>query len=244
MDTPSQWRPSAVSSPARLESHPPPEQAAPPVDTVAFFIRNIEFPEGRLFHAPKPENITFGHPAVIKRPALPEKRQATLQMLDPCTLFVQYPCQQKCRSLGICAITANRKCPLHQDPVQTNPISSRPEDFLATRQQKEVYDHILQRSFACFWHDLPFLPDQTIVAEPSSVRPMGLHRETTPKDLRDVQMLEGIEEHEVKVEASQNQTRGGSGPAAYTGSLQMGVAMPQLEIMQSVEGHARRKCTW
>lgn len=53
------------------------------------------------------------------------------------------------------AIQASRRCPLHQDPTQANPIGSRPEDFLATDAQKKVCDEVLVRSFACNWEDVP-----------------------------------------------------------------------------------------
>ena len=116
MDTPSEWRPPPVDPGPRVGANDqPPQEQTTSTESVAFFIRNSDHPEGRLFHADKPEHITFDPPTAIKRPAFPEKRQAALQMLDPGTLFVQYPCQEKCRSLGICVhfqfIAGCQKCP-------------------------------------------------------------------------------------------------------------------------------------
>ena len=108
------WRPPltlrGTHMPARL-----PLQASKPAETVALFIKNSELPEGELFSVVTPEHITSAAPGGIKRPPYPEARQAALQMLEPCVFFVQYPCPQGCRSLGICIhyqfVAGCRRCP-------------------------------------------------------------------------------------------------------------------------------------
>ncbi|KIW48090.1 uncharacterized protein PV06_00710 [Exophiala oligosperma] len=149
-----------------------------------FFIQSIEYPRGHFFVTPKPEEISHPDPPIIKRPCYPEMRRHSLDHFEPCIFFVQYPCRAKCRSLGICVhyqfvipcgkcpdglicseciqgtspqerIMATRKCPLHQDPNQPNPIGNRMEDFLATEAQKVACEEILFRSRTGQWEDLP-----------------------------------------------------------------------------------------
>ncbi|OQV09113.1 hypothetical protein CLAIMM_13280 [Cladophialophora immunda] len=224
----------------------------------AFFIRSVDYPQGQIFHMFKPEDISFAPPVVIRRPPLAEARQVSLQMVVPCVFFVQYPCRQKCRSLGICvhyqfvvgcrkcpdglrcstcvqshveeAIQANRKCPLHQDPAQANPINNRPEDFLATDGQKEVCDQVLRRSLACQWDDIPATPTPTRRAEEEhrGVHRGGFYRESTPKDMRDVRMLETLDEDEAMAEDHPVQT----GMATEVSAFFHGPNEMQLNIPQ------------
>jgi hypothetical protein len=70
--------------------------------TAAFFLRNADHPQGKFFDIVRPDHISSAPPAAIKRPPFPEKRQVSLRMLEPCIFFVQFPCRQRCRSLGIC----------------------------------------------------------------------------------------------------------------------------------------------
>ena len=95
--------------------NPPAISTRKPTDIAAFFIRNVDYPQGQIFHAAQPEDIPTEPPAVMTRPKFPEKRQLSLRMLETCILFVQYPCRQKCRSLGICIhyqfVAGTRKCP-------------------------------------------------------------------------------------------------------------------------------------
>ncbi|OAL37406.1 hypothetical protein AYO20_03255 [Fonsecaea nubica] len=201
--------------------------------TAAFFIRSLDHPQGQVFHMVKPEDISFTPPVVLRRPPLPEARQISLQMVVPCIFFVQYPCRQKCRSLGICvhyqfvigcrkcpdglrcstcvqsnveqAIQANRKCPLHQDPTQANPINNRPEDFLATDTQKDVCDQVLHRSLVCQWDDIPTTLTTRTEQGHRVVHHGHFHRESTPRDMRDVRMLAALDEDEVMADESQIQ---------------------------------------
>lgn len=57
-----------------------------------------------------------------------------------------------------------------------NPISSRPEDFLATDVQKQVCDEVLARSFACNWDDVP----AAVVEEEGSPAEAGQAAATAP----------------------------------------------------------------
>ncbi|KAI1618508.1 hypothetical protein EDD37DRAFT_606437 [Exophiala viscosa] len=155
-------------------------------DLSAFFIHSTEHPQGQIFFATKPaasERNSIS-PLRVKRPIDPTKTKHSLEALTPCTLFVQYRCKTKCRSLGICvhyqfvigcrrcpdglrcprcmaspgsqeAIHASRPCPLHQDLAQANPIENRPEDFLATDAQKALCDEILRRASEGQWEDIP-----------------------------------------------------------------------------------------
>lgn len=80
-----------------------------------FFVHSTEYPRGHRFFTPKPEEISFLPPLAIKRPDLAETRQLSLQRVPPCILFVQFPCKQRCRSLGICIhyqfVVPCGKCP-------------------------------------------------------------------------------------------------------------------------------------
>ncbi|EXJ78339.1 hypothetical protein A1O3_09500 [Capronia epimyces CBS 606.96] len=205
----------------------PPRSILEEPTTAAFFIRSSEYPRGQIFHVDKPVEISMLPPVAVRRPAFPEIRKRSMEMLTPCTFFVQYACQQKCRTMGICihyqfvvgcrkcpdglrcslcaqssveqAIQACRKCPLHQNSAQANPIGSRPEDFLATDKQKEVCDEVLMRSLACDWHDVPVLPVKQ-AEDDVGTKSMRFLRETTPKDLKDVEMLETLFEHDLEAE--------------------------------------------
>ncbi|KIW20185.1 hypothetical protein PV08_00760 [Exophiala spinifera] len=184
-----------------------------------FFIQSVEYARGHFFVTAKPEEISHPDPPSIKRPTYPEMRQHSLRHFSPCIFFVQYPCRSKCRSLGICvhyqfvipcgkcpdglicseciqstspqeAIMATRKCPLHQDPNQPNPISSRMEDFLATEAQKAACDEILLRSRNRQWEDTTDIPVPPVHSDfvPDRDR---YSRERTPRNLDDVKMLDG-----------------------------------------------------
>ncbi|EXJ57134.1 hypothetical protein A1O7_07478 [Cladophialophora yegresii CBS 114405] len=179
--------------------------------TAAFFLRNADCPQGEVFHIVRPDHISAAPPAAVKRPPFPEKRQAALRMLEPCIFY---------------AIDADRVCPLHQDPSQANPINNRPEDFLATEQQKEFYEHVLGRSMVCHWHDLPAPPERHPEDVSASYR-NGFHRETTPKDMNDVKMLDSIKEEEVQSEESTVDTTGDSGPDWRDRPFSMGFAMSE-----------------
>ncbi|KIW92046.1 uncharacterized protein Z519_07028 [Cladophialophora bantiana CBS 173.52] len=228
------------------------QQQAP---MAAFFIHSLDHPQGRIFHVVKPEDISFAPPVLIRRPPLPEPRQISLQMVIPCIFFVQYPCRQKCRSLGICihyqfvvgcrtcpdglrcpicvqqnveqAIQAGRKCPLHQNPAQPSPINNRPEDFLATVAQREVCDEVLRRSFTCQWDDIPGLPKRRPEQGGWEVARSDFHRETTPRDMRDLRMLESLYEDGLKSEENPSQTKGSGVAAGFNGPLGIQVTMPQ-----------------
>jgi hypothetical protein len=132
------------------------------------------------------------------------------------------------------AIEANRRCPLHQDPAQANPINNRPEDFLATRQQKEFYDHVLQRSVVCHWHDLPQLPEAGPPGDRSGLTRDGFHRETTPKDMRDIKMLDSIMEEDMR---NPLEMAGDSGSNWRDRSLQMEFAMSEHPPGSGVEAN-------
>src|ERR1700761_3127276 len=97
------WMPPVASRSTHLsmKEQPPHIWSAPTAETAAFFLRSSDYPQGAIFHVARPEDISLTPPA-IKRPPSAEMRQAALQMIRPCVFFVQYPCLQKCRSLGIC----------------------------------------------------------------------------------------------------------------------------------------------
>lgn len=108
----------------------------------AFYIRSSEHPKGQIFNVNRPVEISMLPPVPIKRPALPEMRERTLQMLAPCTFFVQYPCQQKCRTMGLCIhyqfVVGCRKCPdglrcslCIQSNVEQVGVSTKSTDALA-----------------------------------------------------------------------------------------------------------------
>lgn len=71
--------------------------------------------KGRYFKVVKPDGIATKAPVTIKRPAFNQMRKMTLQALQPCILYVQYACRQRCRSLGICIhyqfVIGVRNCP-------------------------------------------------------------------------------------------------------------------------------------
>ena len=85
------------------------------LEDAAFFIHNSEHPRGRIFHTVKPADIPIKPPIKVKRPTFPEMRRMSMQMLVPCIFFVQYPCIQRCRTMGICIhyqfVVGCRKCP-------------------------------------------------------------------------------------------------------------------------------------
>lgn len=84
-------------------------------ELATFYIHSIFHRTGQLFHVDQPADIPTTPPVTIKRPQYPERRQLSMRMLTPCVLYVQYPCEQKCRNLGICIhyqfVVGCRKCP-------------------------------------------------------------------------------------------------------------------------------------
>jgi hypothetical protein len=92
-----------------------------PENLTAFFIHSTEHPQGQIFFAVQPAATATAHRSStapefeVRRPADPTKTQQSLAMLTPCTLYVQYPCKTKCRSLGICVhyqfVIGCRRCP-------------------------------------------------------------------------------------------------------------------------------------
>jgi hypothetical protein len=108
----------------------------------------------------------------------------------------------------------------------TNPISSRPEDFLATDVQKQICDEVLTRSFACNWDDVPSAAEESTTgsvvpgtavstlppvsalstlgtgapdlpgATPGPAFVQAFDRESTPRTMRDVKMLETVPEED------------------------------------------------
>lgn len=84
-------------------------------ELATFYIHSIFHRSGQLFHIDQPADIPTTPPVTIKRPQYPERRQLSMRMLTPCVLYVQYPCEQKCRNLGICIhyqfVVGCRKCP-------------------------------------------------------------------------------------------------------------------------------------
>ena len=84
-------------------------------ELATFYIHSIFHRSGQLFHIDQPADIPTTPPVAIKRPQYPERRQLSMRMLTPCILYVQYPCEQKCRNLGICIhyqfVVGCRKCP-------------------------------------------------------------------------------------------------------------------------------------
>ncbi|KAJ4549310.1 hypothetical protein HRR86_006698 [Exophiala dermatitidis] len=114
------------------------------------------------------------------------------------------------------AIQACRKCPLHQDPAQANPIGSRPEDFLATDKQKSVCDEVLARSLTCNWENIPPPPQKRAEDVGSGMIRLPFDRSSTPKNLNDVRMLDTIFEHEPALYGQ---------PASSAGQMQMQMPM-------------------
>lgn len=84
-------------------------------DTSLFFIQSSEYPRGNFFRTVKPDDISTLPPIAVRPPAFPEMRKHSLQTLKPCVFFVQFPCRQMCRSMGICIhyqfVVGCRKCP-------------------------------------------------------------------------------------------------------------------------------------
>ncbi|KEF60015.1 uncharacterized protein A1O9_04865 [Exophiala aquamarina CBS 119918] len=133
-------------------------------ELATFYIQSLLHRSGQLFHVNKPADIPSTPPVTIRRPKLPETRQLTMYRFTPCifsswvagSALMAYAANSVWqRGLKRYAIQAGRRCPLHQDPTLTNPIGSRPEDFLATDVQKQVCDEVLARSFACNWDHVP-----------------------------------------------------------------------------------------
>lgn len=98
---------SGVSTPAASSSDTP--------ELATFYIHSALHRSGQLFHVNKPADIPSSPPVKIRRPKFPETRQLTMCRFPPCVFYVQYPCEQKCRSLGICIhyqfVVSCRKCP-------------------------------------------------------------------------------------------------------------------------------------
>lgn len=84
-------------------------------ELATFYIHSALHRSGQFFHVNKPADIPNTPPVAIKRPKFPEMRQLSMRMLTPCILYVQYPCEQKCRNLGICIhyqfVVGCKKCP-------------------------------------------------------------------------------------------------------------------------------------
>ncbi|EXJ88337.1 hypothetical protein A1O1_05267 [Capronia coronata CBS 617.96] len=174
----------------------------------AFFICSSEYPKGKIFQIEKPSEISLLPPVAIRRPAFPDMRKQSMQMLTPCTLF---------------AIEACRKCPLHQNPAQANPISNRPEDFLATDKQKDVCDEMLARSLACDWSNMPVPPLKQKAEDVMDLLPY--HRESTPKNLQDVRMLETVFEADFQAQVE-------TASAPVQGSYNFGIGPWDMQIGQ------------
>ncbi|KAK5199185.1 hypothetical protein LTR99_001226 [Exophiala xenobiotica] len=262
------------------QPHPPLSEAR---EIGQFFVHSTEHPRGHRFFTPKPEEISFLPPPMIKRPDLAETRQLSLQRVPPCILFVQFPCKQRCRSLGICihyqfvlpcgkcpdglicpacmrsntqqAISASRKCPFHQNPYQANPINSRVEDFLATDSQKAVCDEILSRSLACRWEDTTPAPPgpgpgpgpaQTATSQchegegDESSTADGDHRfarESTPRNLGDVQMMDNVIEQAKESESESESV------SQEDGGIHMFAPPSTRTALLVAEPHAQRSST-
>jgi hypothetical protein len=84
-------------------------------ELATFYIHSALHCSGQFFHVNKPADIPNTPPVAIKRPKFPEMRQLSMRMLTPCIFYVQYPCEQKCRNLGICIhyqfVVGCKKCP-------------------------------------------------------------------------------------------------------------------------------------
>lgn len=98
------------------------------------------------------------------------------------------------------AILACRKCPLHQDPFQPNPINNRPEDFLATDVQKNVCDEALHRSFACRWDNVAASSSPYARGDASGSEEDRFDRESTPQNSHDLDILDTIAEQDVQAD--------------------------------------------
>ena len=180
-----------------------------PPDPVVF-VKSLEYPEGLQFRGTIPSNISRDPPK-IKLPALPDVRASSLRLIHPSILFVQFSCPERCRSHGICvhyqfvlgcrrcpdglvcdtccnagtekAIAAERVCPIHQDSARPKPVSSRPEDFLASQAQRQASHEILRRSVQNDWKDLNAAEEDDSDSEAEGSRGQ---REQTPKTLEDL----------------------------------------------------------
>ena len=85
-------------------------------DPLTFYIQNSDIPDGAIYHMNEPLNeIPTDPPVALRRPNDPVKRTFTLKILEPCIFYVQFPCDQNCRSMGICIhfqfVIGAKKCP-------------------------------------------------------------------------------------------------------------------------------------
>jgi hypothetical protein len=85
-----------------------------PLTQSVFFLQNIDFQHGILLQTKTPSSVTSTlHP--LRRPRLMEVTKAILNLMQPCVLFVQFPCKRKCRSMGICIhfqfVIGTQRCP-------------------------------------------------------------------------------------------------------------------------------------
>jgi hypothetical protein len=153
------------------------EQSASAIPEPVVFVKNQNHPAGLSYVGRVPGYIDR-RPPTIKPPLFPDARVTSLNAMSPCILFVQFGCAEGCRSFGICvhyqfvlgckrcpdglvcdvcrggqeqAVAAERFCPLHQDVMKAKPISSRPEDFLASSAQRQVAADVLRRSLNNTW---------------------------------------------------------------------------------------------
>ena len=153
-----------------------------------------------------------------------------VDMAPPCSLFWSSP--SLIEAIRVQAIKASRKCPLHQDPSQANPIGSRPEDFLATDAQKHVCDEVLSRSFACHWDDIP-VSSKTQAGEEEALINCGFFdREHTPTNLEDAQMLDIVGKEEGDTEENTVRLSVSSASTLFSGPMGMQMGLPQGRIRQ------------
>ncbi len=91
---------------------------------------------------------------------------------------------EKCHEAGIeKAIKVERVCPLHQDAARPKPISSRPEDFLGSKEQRQASNEIFRRSLQNDWNDLKEGRQTDALDEETLGRNQ---RDQTPKTLEDL----------------------------------------------------------
>jgi len=85
-----------------------------PLTQSVFFLQSIDFQHGIFLQTKAPSSVTSTlHP--LRRPRLLEVTKAILNLMQPCVLFVQFPCEKKCRSMGICIhfqfVIGTQRCP-------------------------------------------------------------------------------------------------------------------------------------
>jgi hypothetical protein len=79
-----------------------------------FYLVNINSPRGQYWQTEAPGSVTsILHP--LRKPRAPALAAATLGLLQPWVFFVQYGCDQRCRSMGICIhfqfVLGAQRCP-------------------------------------------------------------------------------------------------------------------------------------